>query len=112
MNHEELAKIVHTVNRAYCIAIGEKPQEPWEDVSDEMKESTYVGINYVLNHPTATASTLHRNWCKQKKEDGWVYGKEKNQEKKTHPCLVPFSNLPKKQRIKDVLFIEIVKALS
>ena len=62
MNHEELAKIVHTVNRAYCIAIGEEPQELWENISDEMKESTYVGINYILNHPTATASTLHRNW--------------------------------------------------
>ena len=44
--------------------------------------------------------------------DGWVYGAEKNAELKTHPCLVPYGDLPVEQRVKDELFTAIVKAVS
>lgn len=48
---------------------------------------------------------------KEKIEDGWVYGDEKDTEKKTHPCLVPYEELPEFQKKKDALFQAIVDAL-
>jgi hypothetical protein len=44
-------------------------------------------------------------------KDGWVYGEVKDAEKKTHPCLVPFDQLPLFQQKKDKLFCAIVDAL-
>jgi hypothetical protein len=49
---------------------------------------------------------------KEKLDAGWVYGEVKDAEKKTHPCLVPFSELPPFQQQKDSLFCGIVDALA
>ena len=46
-----------------------------------------------------------------KTDDGWVYGEEKDAEKKTHHCIVPFGELPIFQQQKDMLFCNIVNAL-
>ena len=46
-----------------------------------------------------------------KVKDGWVYGEVKDTIAKTHPCLVPFEQLPEFQQKKDKLFRAIVNAL-
>jgi hypothetical protein len=30
--------------------------------------------------------------------NGWTYGAERNDEKKTHPCLIPYGDLPESER--------------
>ena len=47
----------------------------------------------------------------EKINDGWVYGEVKDAEKKTHPCIVPFEELPEFQQKKDALFCAIVDSL-
>lgn len=47
----------------------------------------------------------------QKANDGWVYGPVKDPEAKTHPCMVPFDELPYVQRKKDAIFRAMVHAL-
>ena len=49
---------------------------------------------------------------KQKLDDGWKYGPVKDAEKKEHPCLVPFEQLPKEQQAKDYLFRGAVHAMN
>jgi len=53
----------------------------------------------------------HNSWMKEKIDTGWVYGKTKDAEAKTHPCIVPFEELPEFQQKKDGLFCAIVDAL-
>lgn len=53
----------------------------------------------------------HKSWYKQKEADGWVYGEEKNLEKKTHPCMVAYDELPAMQKAKDAIFIAVVKGM-
>jgi hypothetical protein len=48
----------------------------------------------------------------EKHEAGWMWGKEKDVEKKLHPCMVPWEELPVEQRVKDYLFRAVVKVLS
>ena len=48
---------------------------------------------------------------KDKVDAGWVYGEEKDEEKKTHPCLMRFEQLSEFQQKKDKLFCDIVDAL-
>ena len=39
------------------------------------------------------AENVHENWSSARIREGWVYGEERNDEKKTTPCLVPYSEL-------------------
>jgi hypothetical protein len=48
---------------------------------------------------------------KQKVDEGWVYGAVKDPEAKTHPCIVPFDQLPREQQAKDFIFRAVVHAL-
>lgn len=45
-------------------------------------------------------------------KDGWVFGNVKNPEAKTHPCLVPYTQLPPDQQAKDLLYIQVVRAVA
>jgi hypothetical protein len=49
---------------------------------------------------------------KEKVDNGWVFGEVKDAEAKTHPCIVPFEQLPVEQQAKDYLFKGIVHALA
>src|SRR3990172_1313260 len=40
------------------------------------------------------AQAGHQVYCAGKERDGWKYGPEKSEEKKTHPLLVPYVELP------------------
>ncbi len=44
--------------------------------------------------------------------DGWVHGEVKDPERKTHPALLPFAELPAERQLQDRLFIAIIRALA
>jgi len=106
---EEIARVCHEANRAYCETLGDGLQSPWEDAPDWQRESAIKGVEFCAFERSASASALHNNWLLEKDEDGWVYGEVKDAEKKTHPCIVPFEKLPYAQQMKDYLFKGIVE---
>ena len=107
---EMTAYVAHEVIRAFCKSIGEIPQPPWDELSQELKLSTLSGVMFRLGHPDASSADQHIQWAKDKEEAGWVYGPVKDPEKKQHPCLVPYEELPQEQRSKDYLFAAVVNA--
>lgn len=40
------------------------------------------------------ARNVHEMWAQSRIEQGWTYGEERNDTLKTHPCLVPYEELP------------------
>jgi len=112
MTKEEIARVCHEVNRAYCQALGDNSQPKWEDAEGWMKDSAMNGVELHISNPEAGAEASHVSWMKEKVEAGWIYGKEKKPHAKEHPCLVPFSVLPKEQQAKDYIFRAIVHALA
>lgn len=40
------------------------------------------------------SASAHEIFCEAKKADGFTYGPEKSQERKTHPLLIPYEDLP------------------
>ena len=44
------------------------------------------------------AEQVHDVWAQGRIAEGWTYGKERDNEKKTTPCLVPYSELPESER--------------
>ncbi len=47
------------------------------------------------------AENAHEQWSQQRLKDGWRYGQRRDDERKEHPCLVPYSDLPDSERVYD-----------
>ena len=110
MTVEDIAKVCHEVNRVYCQSLGDHSQVPWEQAPEWQRLSAVAGVEHRLANPGAPVSASHDSWLAFKKEDGWVYGPKKDVEKRQHPCMVPYDELPPEQRTKDALFVTIVEA--
>lgn len=112
MKVEHIARVCHEVNRAYCQSLGDHSQPQWELAPDWQAKSAIAGVHLHLGNPDAGPEASHKAWMAQKLMDGWKYGPVKDADAKTHPCLVPFEDLPREQQAKDFIFRAIVHALS
>ena len=106
-----IAKVCHEANRTWCQALGDDTQETWYIAPDWQKDSAIKGVIFHLQNPDASPSASHDAWLEEKYQAGWTYGPVKDAEKKQHPCLIPFDQLPPEQQAKDKLFKAIVEAL-
>jgi len=112
MDVELIAMVCHEANRAYCATLGDDTQPSWEDASDWQRESVIDGVTFFLRHPTAPAFMAHDNWIRTKEDAGWSYGEIKDASALTHPCMLPWNELPDEQKRKDILFHNIVFAMT
>lgn len=110
MDREQIARVAHTINRAYCQALGDDSQPEWDDAPDWQRQSALAGVDMHLANPDATPEDSHDAWLAAKLEAGWAYGPTKDVEAKLHPCVLPFDELPEAQRVKDHLFRAVVHA--
>ncbi len=110
---ELIARLAHEVNRAFCQLMGDDSQPTWNDSPEWQRDSAINGVRFHLEclrrgvEPGPAES--HELWLKQKRSEGWVWGPVKDAEKKQHPCIVPYEDLPADQRLKDYLFAAVVK---
>ena len=44
------------------------------------------------------SKNVHEVWAETRIEQGWTYGEQRNDELKTHPCLVPYEELPDSEK--------------
>lgn len=110
MTDEQIARVCHEVNRAYCLAPGDDSQPPWEDAPAWQRNSALDGVRFHLENPDLPASASHVRWMERKIEEGWRWGPDKDPQEKTHPCIKPFDDLSK-QQAKDFIFQAIVNVL-
>jgi hypothetical protein len=107
-----IAQICHEANRVIQAWQNDPTipvSPPWVETDEETRSSATQGVIYALGG--ATPEESHENWCRFKREHGWVLGPEKDEAKKTHPLLVPYEQLPEGQKTKDALFTGIVRAM-
>jgi hypothetical protein len=105
----EIAGFAHEMNRRWCELHDDDSQVPWNDAPGWVVQSAMKGVRAVLEG--TTPAELHETWVKEKEAEGWGYGPVKDPEKKTHPCIAPYSDLPAEQKAKDRIFIAVVEAL-
>lgn len=111
MYADEIARVCHEANRALqAIQNDPAPSPDWEGAPAWQKQSAVEGV--LKAQAGATPEQLHQSWCDFKEKDGWVYGAAKDADAKTHPCLVPYAELPEEQKAKDRVFSAIVTAMS
>lgn len=112
MRIEVIARLCHEVNRAYCAALGDVSHKPWDEAPDWQRQSVIAGVRFLIGNPDAGPDASHKAWLAHKEAEGWKHGPVKDEEKKEHPCFVPYDKLPPEQRAKDYLFQAIVRTVS
>jgi hypothetical protein len=112
LTNEQVAQVCHEANTAYCAGIGDASAVSWAAAPAWQRESAVAGVQWRIANPTAPESAQHDAWLHDKEAAGWVYGPVKDATAKTHPCMVAYDKLPIEQRLKDRLFVAIVRALT
>lgn len=108
-----IAEVCHAANRVLTRIACDVPVQPtWAGAPDDMRESSIAGVRWRLANLDAPASAQHDEWMRHKLAGGWTLGPVRDAERKTHPALVPYDDLPKETKAKDAVFTAIVRALS
>lgn len=111
MDTAGIAQVCHEANRVFCEQNGDLSQFPWWQAPAWQRESAVKGVEFALKGDSGPEAQ-HESWVADKVADGWVFGEKKDAEAKTHPCIVPYDQLPKFQQQKDALFQAIVRAIA
>lgn len=108
---EEIARVAHEANRGVQDMDGDEcPSPPWASEDPDVRALTVRGV--ALARAGLSPEQLHEAWCDGKRAQGWTYGPVKDRTAKTHPCLVPYRELPENQQAKDRILHAIVTALT
>jgi hypothetical protein len=106
----EIARIIHAANaELQRIQDDPVPSLPWDSEPDELRQGVIDNVGRARHG--MTAMMLHDMWVRDKAARGWKLGPEKDARLRTHPCMVPYWELPDYQRDKNRLFVGIVRAM-
>ena len=79
--------------------------EPWEERDDAFKKNMIMAVSRQCGDGKMTSpEELHEDWVRAYREMGWTYGEKRDAIKKTHPDMVSFDELGKKEQEKDLVF--------
>ena len=123
---EQLARAIHEDHLSRT-GVGSGLRQVWEDLDDEERESSRraadgivqamadLGFDLVpLRHwgddgarlLTADLKKLarweHERWCEERKEAGWIWGPERDDEQRRNPLLLPWEELAAEAKASNV----------
>lgn len=108
---EQIAHVVHEANRALQRILGDRWVSPaWWEAPLSQRDSLINGVQKAIEG--SSAEELHEEWVRWRAEQGWRYGRVKDEFARTHPCMIPYDRLPREQRVKDELLRVIVQTLA
>lgn len=129
---ETLARAIHADYLMQERARGVDPAQnrsivPWDELPGDLKEGnrqqaddirrklSIVGcgtspmadwdeplFQFTEGEKDLLAREEHDRWWESKKQQGWVHGPVKDGDAKTHPCMIPYDELPQCERQKDI----------
>lgn len=99
----------HSINNIYRKALGEPEKPEWGMCDRDLRASVISGVRGILVGNTPEQS--HQGWLDFKRAQGWIFGHREDAAAKTHPCMVPYDELPESQRLKDTIFHAVVKGV-
>jgi len=82
--------------------------ERWGDRDKTFRTQFIEVVNKQCSDDKFTsAEAAHDSWVRVYEKMGWRYGPVRDAEKKTHPDMVPFNDLPRSERDKDEIFLRL-----
>lgn len=107
---EQIAAVCYNANAMLQDALGDSHVPPPWHVMTPAQRAPY--IKAVRLTGIVTPREQHQCWHDDKARAGWTYGEHVDEERKTHPYMLPWELLTDRQRAKDEVFQAIVRAMS
>ena len=105
------AKAAHDANFHYNKFRGiDRDGKLWEDCSDEEKHRLLNAAGRIFDNPKLTPEELHKLWCEDMLSRGWKYGDAYSFADKTHPCIASYNEIPDEDKLKDTMYLSIIRA--
>jgi hypothetical protein len=106
------AQHAHETNRAFVSAVDAGISiAPWHYLDAESIDRTRRMVLYVLRED-GTAESKHEFWCASMREQGWSFGPGPDHKNMKHPLLVPWTDVPHTQQVKEVLVVASIRAMA
>lgn len=111
--YEHMTKAIYEATRREAEWSNRKiVPETWEKRDEKFrKQMTAIVRKYMEDDKLPTPEEAHNSWMDSYTKMGWKYGPERDPEKKLHPDMVPYEELPKDERDKDAIFLAFVFAV-
>lgn len=110
-DEEQVAQVCYEANRALQDVLGDSHvPPPWQVLSRADRDRYVRGVRVARSG--ADAEQQHSAWLVEKLAEGWRWGPKVDSEAKTHPCIKDYRDLDERQKIKDIVFIAIVTAMT
>jgi len=110
--NERRAKFVYEGARLHAIQL-ECPIIPktWDEREQDFKDQFRDLIADLCSGKKRFQNfeEAHDSWMEKYFEMGWVYGEEYDPKNRVHPDLVPYNDLDPKEKVKDEVFVMLVK---
>jgi len=108
----DLGRLQHALRREIALMFGDGSVPPeWADSPAWMHADSERGALALLAQPDKTAREEHDRWMAAKIADGWSYGPVRDNERKRHPSMVPFDDLPPGEQLKDIVTVALTREL-
>lgn len=111
---ERRAKFVYEAARVEN-AMAKRPinPEPWEDRDEAFRKNMIQAVAKQCGKDRITSpAKLHDEWVRAYLKMGWKYGRKRSVENKTHPDMVLFEKLGRKEQEKDWVFFMLCEIAS
>lgn len=110
-----IARAAHTANLLFSefhpMDVSVADGRTWDEHSEQERQESVDYISYLIKNPLLDGREAHDAWMVKKQEAGWKFGRVKNNEKKEHPCMVPYNQLNAYDMFKDDLYVAVITPL-
>ncbi len=74
-------------------------------------DTSHIDLGELTPLMEALSKNAHEIWARERMRDGWTFGPTRNDQRKEHPCLISYEDLPESERVYDrVIVTEALKA--
>ena len=100
---------VYEAARLQAIAVGAPVvPEPWEQRDKAFREQMIKSVDRMCGEMrSGSPAELHGAWVQAYIDLGWTYGPVRDVAAKTHPDMVPYDKLGRKEQDKDAVYIAL-----
>ncbi len=104
------ARHAHEGHRIYRQLMGDLSHKPWDEIDVVHRQPVYVAVIGIVESDD-DAVRSHERWVQNLTATGWTKGEKKDGERKTHPNLVPWEDLPNEVQELNKMFVRSVKSM-
>lgn len=114
-NHEKIERVseaVYDVLAGYAKTF-DQYSHGWHEAPLQDREEIRAIVSEVVKAGCmVSADEIHAGWMGHRRATGWVWGPIEDSEYLKHPNLLRYDQLPPWERIRAVLILEVIKAIS